>query len=122
MARLVTAAATLALFLFVWLSASDGMAEPVPANAASRQAITRDWMLQDYMGIALPKELPAPTGTVQRAPAVFVRCIPNVRAIRSVLAMASVKKIKMEAISGCTSLARPVQAIHRQQKTGTAKD
>ncbi|HUS90243.1 MAG TPA: hypothetical protein VM695_00290 [Phycisphaerae bacterium] len=41
--------------LVVLLSATAAPAEPRPA--ASREAIERDWMLQDYMAIELPAEL-----------------------------------------------------------------
>jgi len=60
MTRRTVAATILISSLLGMLPTPKGKAQqssPTPAEAASRQAIARDWMLQDYMNVPLPKEL-----------------------------------------------------------------
>ncbi len=51
------AAAVITLFAVLLPPAVAGQPSGARREAASRQGIQRDWMLQDYMGIVLPEEL-----------------------------------------------------------------
>ena len=59
MARQTVAAILFLASVLSVLAGTNTMADDAftPGPAASRQAIVRDWMLQDYMSIRLPEEL-----------------------------------------------------------------